>query len=251
MMKATSVFALAVSTLGGIANGAVYTYAPESGSTVDFVTISESTLEPTPLFNTPFTSGDTLIFDQLSFFAEAQGSGTSFVSDFTQGQLNLTIEAKPGQYITAIDLYEFGGYALQQSQLSPGSAYAKVDTSQLFARVVEVNGAPVTPTQVNGTVVYTPSQEFFLNVPGETDSPAEDDWTGTGVIDLATQYGSNQITKVTFSFNNQLTGEKDGGAVGTIFKNGVHIGVTTVPEPATFALIGVAAGSLFLRRRRH
>lgn len=243
--------AAALAGASTFASAATVPYLPQGGTTIDYVTIAETSPDPTPLFNQPFSSGDSLLFDYPDFFAVAEGPA-GYANDNTNGQVDLTIQAKPGHTIQSVSVHEFGGYLLKQAALNAGAAYAEVDNSSFFARVVEVAGVPVPITMVTGTMSFPDGDKFYMNVPSYADSPLEGDWTATGTINVAALYGSNQITKITFSFNNILTAEKTNGAYASIFKNGVTISTVTapIPEPATLALIGGAVSMLLIRRRQ-
>src|SRR5690606_6617443 len=86
MMLKTSLLALSVGVgfSAGWAEGAFLTYVPQSGTTVDFTSITESSIEPTTqvpldgLYNQPSASGDALVFTNLNFRAQSTGPRRDF-----------------------------------------------------------------------------------------------------------------------------------------------------------------------------
>ncbi len=248
-------------TVGSV-EGAFITYAPQNGSTVNFTTITESSIEPTTqvplngLYGQPTASSNSLNFNNLNLRADSTGPSrnTDFM-DFVDGQLNVTITAKAQYTIDSLDISEFGDYSLIQSVIQQGRAYARINVPGLFVTVLERNNVAVAPTTVSGTFNWAPpGNKFYLNIIGFADTvPAEGHFSGTSAVNLVVLTGFNDITKVAFSYDNKLFAESTANASAAIAKKGVNISVGSgnlVPEPATFTLLAAPAGLLLLRRRR-
>jgi hypothetical protein len=260
MIKFACALGVGVLTFSGAAEAAFVSYTPQNGSSVNFTTISESSIEPTSLgnalYNQPSAIGDALVFSELNFRAQSTGPQRDFdFVDFVDGQLNVTIEAKPLYFINDLTVAEFGDYTLQAGAITPGAAYASVTVPTIFVTILERSGAPIAPVQVNGSMVWSaPGREFFRNVPPNPNTtPTSGIFSGAGSIDLVSATGFNDITKIAFSFNNQLYAESLPNASAAIAKKGVtlDVGSQLIPEPATLGLVGFVAGALLLRRRHN
>jgi len=82
-------------------------------------------------------------------------------------------------------------------------------------------------------------------------TPSTGSFTGSATANLASLFGSSNITEIAVSFDNELLAESQVGGIADIAKKGFSVtpGVT-VPEPSTAALAILAAGAIMLKRRR-
>src|SRR5438093_4205487 len=79
---------------------AIITYAPPPivGTNVVYPAVSESSsTDPLPLYGTPAISGDVLNFANMNFSAVSVNATPAI--DFTDGQINFTIQSKPGVFL--------------------------------------------------------------------------------------------------------------------------------------------------------
>lgn len=228
---------------GVLAAPLFYTPPAIDGLTVSYTTVSESSgTDPLPLYGTPGIIGDTLIFRNMSFSATSVVG--SPVIDFTDGQLNLTITAKQGYFLTDINWFEKGDYFVFVPPSATGSAYVRASSPGLLITVLEVGGVPISPLYGTAPVVFAPSGgDFQSGVDPDTGV-----WTGTGSANLVSLFNLSNITKVSVNVDNQLLAFSSGAAVASISKKIVDVEVLTVPEPAALSLLALA-GVLTLRRR--
>ncbi len=238
-------------------DGANIVYAPQSGATVNFTSITESSMEPTTqvplngLYGQPTAYGDVLVFDNLNFRAQSTGPQRDFdFVDFVDGQLNLTIAAKANQFISTLLLSEDGDYTLQQSLIAPNAAAAQVIVPTVIIRVLERNGSPVAPTTYYSPMTFSTGSLFSITA---SDPSEYGVFSGSAAVNLVSLTGFSDITRIAVSYDNQLYAESLPNASAAIAKKGVTVEVGTdgVPEPATLSIFGGLAGFALLRRRRN
>ncbi len=228
-------------------------YGNFAGANVDFLGVSESTVSETnALYRDPVVAGNTIDFNPQGFGAFATGLGGN---DNTDGQLSLTLQAKPLSAIPTINFWELGDYSL----IGSGSFGTLVDvTANWYVNIISVDGNTLgSPVNINGTMPFTPnaSGTFFL----PTNPGFGNLWGGSINIDLNNaltlagvpfNYGA---TEVRFTFDNELNALSEFGTTATIRKKDFQgsVGITViVPEPTIFALTLCGAGLLISRRSK-
>ena len=226
-------------------------YGNFAGANVNFLGVSESTVSETnALYHYPVIAGNTIDFNPQGFGAFATGLGGN---DNTDGQLSLTLQAKPLSAIPTINFWELGDYSL----IGSGSFGTLVDvTANWYVNIIAVDGITLgAPVNINGTMPFTPnaSGTFFL----PTNPGFGNLWGGSINIDLnnaltlaGVPYNSG-ATEVRFTFDNELNALSEFGTTATIRKKDIQgsVGITViVPEPTIFALTLCGAGLLISRR---
>lgn len=237
--------ALLLLTGGGGAFGAYsFNYGNFLGSNVDFLNVREDTYtDNTALFGTPVRLVDSLAFTPTGFAAYSANG----VADITDGQLTLTIDAKPGHYIDRILISERGDYTLAALA---GTATAAV-YAQVQVQVHELDGMAVTPFTISATVNFTPTAGQYSITGGLSNGQ----WQGTLDLDLDAQLAaigkSGHATLVNFTMDNTLVALSQSGTVAHIAKKDYVQEISVmVPEPTTFLGAGLVLPMLLLRRRR-
>lgn len=229
--------------------GAPIQYAPPAipSDTVSFTVVNESSsTDAVPLYGAPTTPSfnDTLTFDNLSAFAATSTNGSPAI-DFIDGQLNVTVQANPGQFITGFEFSEFGDFSLARLLNPTGAASVFPTTPGLFITVREVNGVAVNLGPTNVPLVYTPT-------PGYTFDAVETVKTGTWSAQANYLFTTPNVTRFELTINNQLYAASETGTSASIAKKGVDLAVVSspvfVPEPGI--LSGLAFLLLAMRRRR-
>jgi hypothetical protein len=195
------------------------------------VTESSAT-DAVPIYGppTPFPTG--LDFDPVNFVASASG-GTA---DITDGQLNFTFMS-PG--LLSINLSEAGDYTLAGVGTPATQVFA---AASLRATITQINGVDVAPI-----VVGPANNSFGAGLP-----PAAvlQPWTlGVG-LDLTGALGGGRATKVDIVINNQLLALSEPASVAFIAKKEFILDMEVIPEPATFALAGLALCGLVAAARK-
>ena len=216
-----------VLALTGFATAAPINYGNLSGSSVDFLGVTEdSGTDPTPLYASPTVTGDTLGFDPTASFSSSAPMGPAS-GDTTDGKLSLVIEAKPGFYIDTVALSEFGDYSLVATDgtsamaIASGVIFGVDDVSN--TQTSDVFAASGTPFSVTGP----------------------DFASGTWNADALLDYTGLNVTRVEIILDNTLQTVAQAGAAAFIAKNGFDLSVQTsvIPEPGTLLL---ATGGMVL-----
>jgi hypothetical protein len=233
--RALALCALQAALFSAVGHAATINYGnfpfPPSGMALN-VTESSGT-DPVPLYGPPQPVPGGLDFDPMNFVAVSNNGG----SDFTDGQLNLTIMG-PG--LTSLNLFESGDYSL----LGVGGLGTQALAGAIIhATVTEINGVGITP------IVLAPSSASvgynLLTNPGFVQP-----WSlGTG-LNIAGQLPSGQrATKVEIQINNQLFASSEAASAAFIAKKEFILTGKEVPEPASIAMLGLALGAIAFMRR--
>ncbi len=241
----TRFLGIAVAVLPAMAFAASVNYGDKNAADYIYRQVSEDSItDPVPLFGNPAVFGNSLVFTPVNFGATSTGGG----HDITDSTLSTTIEAKPNKNIGNIIFNEAGDYTL----LGVGNTSTTATvTATYFVRVVEVNGAPITPIQQNGSMTFTPSGGTYDLV---NDAGAGIIWSGSTNIDVNAILASANVqgvaTKVLLSLDNQLIATSQSGTTAFIKKKTADgVIIIVLPEPATLGMIG-GVGVTLLRRRR-
>ncbi len=245
-----AIFALAVAlcAFAPQANAGVINHGNFMGPSVAYIDVTETSSDPTPLFGAPITFGDTLAFFEpsssnpsLGFSAQSAGG----IGDITDGFLNVTIMAKPGNGISDLSFSEGGDYTMS----GLGAALAQVNAALLVFElsIIEVDGAPIAP------VVLSDAKTATFNLPGD---PPSASWSLSTTFDLdAALVGAGHsfslgATKIVAKLNNTLTALSQPGSVANIVKKNFDIiPETRVPEPSTVALVAIGFVGMLVKRR--
>lgn len=239
-----AVFALCVVVAAGQAGTINHGNFP--AATVSFNSVTETSLDPVPIYGAPVTDGDTLDFFEpestnpsLGFSAQSAGG----VGDITDGFLNLTIRANPGYAISTVSFSEGGDYSMAALGSDLAQVSAQLNVFQFS--ITHVDGAPITP------IVLSDVQSVTKNFPGDPNTGV---WSLSSSFDvdaaLAGHSYSVGATRIVAKVNNTLTALSQSNSVAGIFKKDFDIDVETrVPEPTTLILAGLGLLSVAVRRR--
>jgi hypothetical protein len=224
-------------------------YGSFSGLDVNFLNVSESTItENTALYRDPIVSLNTIDFNPQGFGAFASGAGGF---DLTDGELTMIIQANPGKSIPSINFWEVGDFTLA----GPGTAATWVDvTANFYINVYEVNGSPITPLNINGSMTFAPVANGLLTLP--LNPGVGDPWSGAYSLDLDAALAlagyTGGATRVSFKLDNELFALSEAGTVARIqkkdFQGSVGIEVI-VPEPTTLTMILCGGVAILMRSR--
>lgn len=229
-----SLFAVSFLLAGGQLAHATIIHSDVSGSTIDFVDISEGspTGDPEPLYGQPFASGDNLIFPTTASFAASSLDGGP--SDQTDGKLTFTMMAKSGYTITAFN-YAEGGFTSLNAPFNTGDAFTKV-VAFAAVKVLEINNAPVSIPTIQQFMAISPlgGQYLLSSIGGTTYSTG---WSGALSVPLP-----SGTTKAQVTLNNNLFAATMGTGSGALIeKSSFDIDIDTViPEPSTVLLSAAA-----------
>lgn len=257
LTRSALALALAILVLAPLANAGTIAHPMVMGPGVAYSNISETSLDPVPLYGAPVTQGDSLVFfdpassnPSLGFSAQSSGG----VGDLTDGFLNLTITAKPAAgAVGSITFSEGGDYAIDSLGSALGKVSAIMNVFQL--RIVEVdNVALTTPITLSDI-----DQVSFDSVAG---SLVAGQWGLSSTFDLnqaLTDAGKSftlGATKLTAKINNTLSALSQTGSNAGIFKKQFDIDVETpldpnviIPEPTSVALAVLGMISMLATRR--
>ena len=211
------------------------------GTTVDFNGVQETTqlaLDPTdpePLWEAPIVIGDSLFFSPTAFTAAANGA---FGFDGTSSLLEMVISATSGT-ISTINITEAGDTILGGAGTAATSTNVGLSG---IATVVEQGGLPIAPVQIPWAATF--SQDTFT-LPGDAGATA---WIGSISIDVASVVPN--ATEVILDIDNTLFAFSEAGTAALIQKKTTDGLIITVPEPATFALLGLGLLSAAASGRR-
>ncbi|MEM9351531.1 MAG: hypothetical protein AAGA92_00815 [Planctomycetota bacterium] len=216
-------------------------YPDVMGSTVVFSDIVESAApgDVVPLFGGPTLAGDALDFSPNASFSAASLDGGA--SDQTDGQLALTIEAKPGFVIDTIEITEVGFSTLTVA--FSGDALTKVESFAVLS-VLEVAGGPVAVPADSLFLDFLPDNIFQHSVDSAGEISFTEQWTGAGDFDP-----DGEVTKVALTVSNNLFAATEGsGTQASASKDNLNIRVTTreaedneIPEPTGVLLMVIGA----------
>jgi PEP-CTERM motif len=232
------------------ARAVIITYAPPTivGTNVTYPAVTESSAsDPVPLYGAPAISGNNLVFNNLSFSASSiNGAAT----DFTDGQLNFTLQANPGFFLQSITWSEGGDWNITPFPNAASVNQTKVFPQSLQITVLDVNGVPLgSPLSDNTsvTMTYTPFGGTFIT----GIAPNTGSWNGSALANLLALFPTTngKITKVAISFDNQLAASSQVGGIASISKKSVLIVPGFTPEPSTLAVFGLL-GAFAMRRRK-
>ena len=237
------VLVLGLGTLSRAATISYGNFGPVAGITFNDVEESSGT-DAVPLYGSPDPFSIGLDFDPQSFASSAGGGD----EDITDGQMNFTIMAGAGAGIGVITLAEAGDYSLTGVGTAVTQALAGAIICATVTQIDGVNVAPIDLTPVNGSVGFNLSANPGIVQP----------WSLGLSLDVAAQLTARGqqfsigATKIEVAINNQLQTLSQVDSQAFIAKKEFRIGIDRdfIPEPGTFALLGIALGAIgFVGRR--
>jgi hypothetical protein len=207
-------------------------HGPVAG--VSFLQVTESSgTDPVPLYGPPTAFAVGLDFNPVGFAASSSGGG----ADITDGQLNYTMTNAAG--ISSISVFEAGDYTLA----GVGGAGTSVNAGAIIrATVTEVNGVAVAPINL-----LPVNASFSDALPG---AAIVAPWSVGATLNVGLP-GGQRATRIDVAIDNSLVATSEASTAAFIAKKEFIVRGTVIPEPATFALAGMALCSLGLVRRKN
>ena len=199
-----------------IANADIINYPNIESPGMSFTNITESSLDPLPLFGQPTIQDGSLVFDNPTFAVQ-----TANAIDFIDGRMTVTVTSKTSDLISSFSIFESGEYEIIGSGTVAvsGVAFAVADND-----------------------IYQADFQFT------TSDAGTGSWSRQIDIQFADPVGSFSLVMDNSVFGNS----DDNSSMAAIQKNMVQITITetSVPEPTatTFGLLGLAV--LASRRKR-
>jgi hypothetical protein len=240
------VFVLGASCLCSAATISYGNFGPVNGVMFNDVEESSGT-DPVPLYGPPEPFSVGLDFDPAGFVATANGGN----EDITDGQINYTLMGSGGTGIDSIRLFEAGDYSLTGVGTAATQALAGAIMRATVTQIDGVNVAPIDLTPVNASVGFNLAanagvvQPWSLNLTMNVDAQL----TARG-----RQFAIG-ATKIEVVIDNQLQALSQIDSQSFIAKKEFRMEIDRnfIPEPSTFALLGVAlcGCGLFARRERN
>lgn len=227
-------------------------YGDFMGDTVTYVGVTEDSNsgDTPPLFGPPTVSGDSLDFDPVGFSASAAGAAGV---DITDGNLRFMVVAKPGNFISGLQLSEAGDTTL--AGFGTDASFTAV-LGQGVLNISQVNGVGINVISVPFSMTFGPSDGTYgLATDGGGGPLYSTGWSGGVTLDidgiLASKNVAGRATKVTVNLDNTLVALSEAGTQTLIAKKDFGgVSITVIPEPATCVLFGLAAFGIICTRRK-
>ena len=211
-LKFASIAAGLILVLASTSSADIITYPDIENPNLTFSNITESSLDPLPLFGQPTLQNDTLVFANPLFDIVTSNS-----LNFLDGRVTASVSSKSNQGITSFNLTESGTYEILGDAIVSVSAIA-------FAVAEEE--------------IYQGSFQFEESLAGYGK------WTRSLDIVFAAP-----VTTFSLVVDNQLFASASSDSTASIGKDSVTITVNTIPEPS-IAWFAMSTTLLALRRRR-
>lgn len=178
-------------------------------------------------FGDPFVSADTFFFVNANFQVNA-ANGTSSSQNDT---VAFDVFANPGLQFSLIRVTAFGSYAAT----GPGTNQVDLDAN---LSLTELGGMGRT---WNGPM---------NTVPGFPQSNAQGSWSGLSAVDITFEFPTPDDSLHVAMANDILAITGAGGSAElNVQYQDLRIEFTVIPEPASFAMLGLGALALVRRRR--
>jgi hypothetical protein len=220
-------------------------FGPVDGVMFNDVEESSGT-DPVPLFGPPDTFSIGLDFDPQGFVSTASGGD----EDITDGQVNFTLMGNNAVGIDTIRLTEAGDYSLTGVGTSATQALAGAILRATVTQIDGINVAPIDLTPVNASVGFNLNANPGIVQPWSLGLSMNVDAQLTA-LGRTFRIGA---TKIEVAINNQLQTLSQVDSQAFIAKKEFRIGIDRnfIPEPSTFALLGIAlcGCGLFAQRER-
>jgi hypothetical protein len=243
-----SLGAILLCLLHPAATSAQINYGSFSGTTVDYLNVTEqtTTADSLPLFAAPALSANSLDFNPVGFDATASDPAGP-AADTTGARLTFTIQAHAGQIVPIIVFSEAGDTTLAGAGTDNTSTEV---TANGTITINAVDGAPITPVVRPISLAFSPSGgDYGLATDGGGLPIFHTSWSGSLSLNLAQILTTASVpftlgaTNVSIDLVNTLAATSEAGTQALIGKKDFSVAV--VPEPTSLALVAVAWISLF------
>jgi hypothetical protein len=244
------VLVLGASSLCNAATISYGNFGPVDGVMFNDVEESSGT-DPVPLYGPPDVFPIGMDFDPTSFVASASGGD----EDITDGQLNFTVmgsgSGTNSVAIGEIRFFEAGDYTLTGVGTNLTQVMAGLSARATVTQIDGVNVAPIDLTQSNASVGFNLAANAGIVRPWSLGLSID---VGAQLRALGRQFVVG-ATKVEVVVDNQLVALSQTDSLAFIAKKEFRVNIDRdfIPEPSTFALLGIAlcGCGLFSRQGRN
>jgi hypothetical protein len=248
-------------------------YGDMMGNDVTFLTVTETSDDPLPLYGPPnlvappapvfpcvlanncTVNGNSLTFSPQQFAAASSNQVPP--NNTTDGQLTFMVEAKPGDVIQNI-LFEEGGAFTVGGFVGTNTDNTQVDVSTIgFVTVLAVDGIAINPVAIPIGLTF----DFGVGGNGTwrfvTEGAANGKlWNGDQFINITQELMNHdppingRATKINVNLDNILFAQSELLGNAMIDKKLFFIVTVNIPEPASVSLLVIAlAGAMCFARR--